>query len=64
MEIFEKYETAVVNPSQHTTYARERERLLSELNRAKTPWRMLKIFKQLKKLESRSSEVIETPEGR
>lgn len=62
--MIEHYETAVVKPSQRTNDAQERQRLLDELNRARTPWRMLRIFKQLKKLESRSSEVIETPEGR
>lgn len=60
----EHYETAVIKPSVKDYRALEREMLLDELLKAKTPWRMLRIFRQLKKLESRSSEVIETPEGR
>lgn len=62
--MIEHYETAVVKPSQRTNDAQERQRLLDELNRARTPWKMFRIFRLLRKLESRSSETIETPEGR
>lgn len=55
----EKFETAVNNPIRQD---QERARLLEELDKAKTPWRMLKILKRLKKLHG--SEVFETPEGR
>lgn len=55
----EKIETAVAEPLRNTL---ERERLLAELNKAKTPWKMLRLLRRLKKLPC--SEVYETPEGR
>lgn len=59
--MIEQYETAVLKPSQRTNEAQERQRLLDELNKAKTPWKMLRIFRRLKKLEPHS---FETPERR